>query len=160
MTVGIAQFYDQAPAMLLRSGSVQWDAPGMRLFAFILLGPVYRPSRSDEHYEDLFGELVPTAGGYQPQDVDSRAVAYGATGKAHLVSDDASFGDQVTISNARYLVCVQGDHVNLMSDDPLVFYQDLNTEGKALSSMNDEFTVRMPSDGWLQVGPQPRSRKR
>lgn len=150
MAVGAVQVYNAGLAKLLNDAEAQWDSSSTFQFALALTG--YTPADTHTTWADV-STYVCADGDYGAQLVTTRAV--GDSGNpVYATSDDAVFGPSVSIS-ARYLICLQTASAvegTIAGTDKLVFYQDLNTGGGNIASINSNFTVNMPTNGWMSFG--------
>lgn len=73
------------------------------------------------------------------------------TGGIKFSADDISFGNPVTILDAKYLVFVVGTAGALNPLDKLLAIADLRTEGGTLGASGAELTFKAPAGGWFTM---------
>lgn len=116
----------------------------------VLLGTGYTPDlANDETWSDLSAhELTDTD--YSQQALSTVALT-GVTDGYKFTSADVSFGDPVTILDAKYMAFVRGTAGSLNGTDRLLSYMTLRADGGTITAFNDRLTIVTPANGWFTL---------
>lgn len=101
-------------------------------------------------WSDVSADELSTAGDYDSVALSGKAVTQ-ITGGIKFDSNDITYGDPVTIEDAKYLVLVAGTAGSLGASDKLIAIADLRSEGGTKGSDNSEFSIQAPAAGWFTV---------
>lgn len=99
---------------------------------------------------------ITAQGDYDQVDVATRTIGRtGGTSAAEYLSAIISFGATVDIQ-AKYLIIAEGDEASPATDDPLIFWVDLDsTSGTSeAQSIGAAFTIDDSANGWFYVAEQ------
>lgn len=155
MAAGQCTVYNGAYEELMDSANTQWDDATAGAFMWVLAYDAYIPNIAHSTVNDLgvAGTGWISTGDGAPINITTRAVTVSATPNiTGLVSDTADFDPGalgVTITNAKYLVCVRPVVAGTVATTSrLIFYHALDTI-TTVSSINDIFNITMPTGGWI-----------
>lgn len=157
MSVGLVQLYNGALEYLFSDAGYQWDESAGNKFAFCLAESTYTPLDTHSTLNNVGLSNLITAGDGAPIAVANRALVESA-GTIQFNSDDADFGDPVTVPEVLYLLCTAGDYsggYTLTTSDRLIFWCQLDELGIPVSTYQNEFVVYAPPNGtWFRVNAQ------
>ena len=147
MPVGNFQVLDEAIEALANAQLGDLDGVGI---AAVLVGSGYTPNLATHAtYSDISANEI--SGGDYAQVAVTGAVLSDISGGVRFDTGDITWGNPVTIPACKYLALVVGTAGSLGVGARVIGIQDLDTGGGTVESINAEFTVQAPTNGWFDI---------